>query len=144
MFVIVIREKSGGDGTSFLPSLRRASPPASGFLPAQPQARVVDVAVGDTPALGLGFPLGSCSTRKRRSSSKRAYLPAVLAFGAGNIANDAWLEQVVERGWSSYPIPSVLGFTANWLWLCVLLTALAIWTFWFRFSPQPRSSARGT
>jgi hypothetical protein len=71
-------------------------------------------------------------SRLPASRSARTFLALVLAFGAGNIANDAWLEQVVERGWSSYPIPSVLGFTANWLWLCVLLTALAIWTFWFR------------
>jgi hypothetical protein len=32
MFVIVIREKSGGDGTSFCPSLKTVSPPESGSI----------------------------------------------------------------------------------------------------------------
>jgi len=46
-------------------------------------------------------------------------LALVLAYGVANIANDAWLEQVAERGWSSHAIPSVLELTANWLWLAV-------------------------
>jgi hypothetical protein len=59
-------------------------------------------------------------------------LALVLAYGAGNIANDAWLEQVAERGWSTYAIPSVLEPAANWLWLAVLAVALLIWLAWSR------------
>jgi hypothetical protein len=62
----------------------------------------------------------------------RAFLGVLLAYGVANIANDDWLEQVVERGWSSHPIPSVLGFGLNWLWLAVLLTGAAVWALWFR------------
>ena len=64
------------------------------------------------------------------------YLALLLAFGVANMANDGWLEQVVERGWSSTTIPSVLGFSANWLWLGVLLTAPAIWALWFRWDAE--------
>lgn len=60
------------------------------------------------------------------------YLALVLAYGAANMANDGWLEQVAERGWSSHSLPSVLGFSANWLWLAVLVAARFIWALWFR------------
>jgi hypothetical protein len=62
----------------------------------------------------------------------RAFLALLVAYGAANMANDDWLEQVVERGWSSSPIPSVLGFAANWLWLTVLVVGAAVYAFWFR------------
>jgi hypothetical protein len=55
------------------------------------------------------------------------YLALLLAFGAANMLNDGWLEQVVERGWSSHPVPSVLGFSLNWLWGATLVLAVAIW-----------------
>ena len=55
------------------------------------------------------------------------YLALMFAFGAANMLNDGWLEQVVERGWSSHQVPSVLGFAINWLWGLVLVTALGIW-----------------
>ena len=66
----------------------------------------------------------------------RAFLAVLLAYGVANMANDGWLEQVVERGWSSHPIPSVLGFAANWLWLAVLLVGAAVWALWFRQEPS--------
>lgn len=64
-----------------------------------------------------------------------AFLALVLAYGVGNMANDGWLEQVTERGWSSHSLPSVLGLSPNWLWLAVLVTAVLVWALWFR---QPR------
>ena len=75
----------------------------------------------------------------------RALLALLLAFGVGNIANDDWLEQVAERGWSSHALPSVLGFSPNWLWLAVLVAAAAVWALWFRqpsrATPPAASSA---
>lgn len=68
----------------------------------------------------------------RRTARARAlFLALVLAYGAGNMANDAWLEQVAERGWSGYAIPSALEPAANWLWLAVLAAALLTWLAWF-------------
>jgi hypothetical protein len=71
-------------------------------------------------------------SRLPASRVARALLAFLLAWGLGNIANDDWLEQIVERGWSSYAIPSVLGFTPNWLWLVVFATAAAVYVLWFR------------
>jgi hypothetical protein len=55
------------------------------------------------------------------------YLALLFAFGVANMLNDGWLEQVVERGWSSHPVPSVLGFSFNWLWGAVILAAVGMW-----------------
>jgi hypothetical protein len=55
------------------------------------------------------------------------YLALMLAFGVANMLNDGWLEQVVERGWTSHTVPSVLSFEFNWLWAAVLLTAVGVW-----------------
>jgi hypothetical protein len=55
------------------------------------------------------------------------YLALLLAFGAANMLNDGWLEQVVERGWSSHTVPSVLAFSVNWLWGATLVLTVAIW-----------------
>jgi hypothetical protein len=55
------------------------------------------------------------------------YLSLLFAFGLANMLNDGWLEQVVERGWTSRTVPSVLGFAFNWLWGAVLLTTVAVW-----------------
>jgi hypothetical protein len=55
------------------------------------------------------------------------YLALLLAFGMANMLNDGWLEQVVERGWSSHTVPSVLGFAFNWLWAVVIIAAVAMW-----------------
>ncbi len=60
------------------------------------------------------------------------YLALMLAYGIGNMANDGWLEQVVERGWSSHSIPSVLEPKANWGWLAILAVTPLIWWLWFR------------
>jgi hypothetical protein len=62
----------------------------------------------------------------------RPVLALLLAYGAGNIVNDGWLEQVAERGWTGGTFPDVLQPAANWGWLAVLLAAAAIWAAWFR------------
>jgi hypothetical protein len=74
-------------------------------------------------------------SRLHAGKAAGAFLALVLAYGIGNIANDDWLEQVTERGWSSHALPSVLGFSPNWLWLAVLAAAVLVWALWFR---QPR------
>src|SRR5262245_11202802 len=59
-------------------------------------------------------------------------LALVFAYGVANIANDAWLEQIAERGSTGYAIPSVLSLDPNWLWLAVLALAVVTWLAWFR------------
>lgn len=86
---------------------------------------------------GLLFAL-SALVLSRVPNRVQAYLALLLAYGMANMLNDGWLEQVVERGWTSHTVPSVLGFSANWLWAAVLVTAAAIWAGATRAGCAPR------
>ena len=55
------------------------------------------------------------------------YLALMLAYGAANIANDFWLEQVVKRGWTTWAIPSVLQPRLEWAWGVIVAVALLVW-----------------
>jgi len=59
-------------------------------------------------------------------------LALLVAYGAGNMLNDIWLEQVAERGWTSWTVPSCLEPGMTWTWLAVLLATPVIWFTWFR------------
>lgn len=61
-------------------------------------------------------------------------LALLLAYGVGNMLNDLWLEQVSERGWTSWTVPSCLEPGATWTWLAVLLATPVVWLTWFRGS----------
>jgi hypothetical protein len=56
----------------------------------------------------------------------------LIAYGLVNIANDAWLEQVVKRGWTGWTIPGVIEPRANWGWLVIVLGGIALWLTLFR------------
>jgi hypothetical protein len=56
-----------------------------------------------------------------------AYLALMLCYGAGNIANDFWLEQVVKRGWTNWEIPDVTTPKASAAWGVIVLVAAAVW-----------------
>jgi hypothetical protein len=61
----------------------------------------------------------------------RCYLALMLAYGLANAAQDAWLEQVVKRGWVDWRIPSVLVPAATWAWAVVLLAAVPAYVLLF-------------
>jgi hypothetical protein len=67
------------------------------------------------------------------------FLALMLAYGLGNMLNDGWHEQIWERGWVSWSVPSTLEPALTWTWLGVLLATPVIWAAWFR---QPSSSPR--
>jgi len=54
------------------------------------------------------------------------YLSLLMAYGIGNIANDAWYEQVVKRGWTDWAIPNVIRPGLTWMWGLVILLGAAI------------------
>jgi hypothetical protein len=54
------------------------------------------------------------------------YLSLLIAYGIGNIANDAWYEQVVKRGWTDWAIPNVIRPGLTWMWGLVILIGTAI------------------
>lgn len=59
-------------------------------------------------------------------TSLAVYLSLLMAYGIGNIANDAWYEQVVKRGWTDWAIPNVIRPELTWMWGLVLLVGTAI------------------
>jgi hypothetical protein len=59
-------------------------------------------------------------------------LALLVAYGVGNMLNDLWLEQVAERGWTSWTIPSCLEPSLTWTWLAVLLATPVVWFTWLR------------
>jgi len=71
-----------------------------------------------------------------------AYLALLLAYGAGNIANDFWLEQVGKRDWTTWLAPSVLEPHVGWGWAAVIVEALVVWTAWFGREPAGADPAR--
>ena len=48
------------------------------------------------------------------------YLALMLAYGAMNLANDFWDEQVVKRGWIAWKIPDALQPSLGPVWLVTL------------------------
>ena len=78
------------------------------------------------------------STVGRRLRPVLAGLLALMfCYGVGNIANDAWLEQVVKRGWTTWEIPGVTVPHVNGGWGVILLGAVFIWVLW-RFATVGR------
>jgi hypothetical protein len=68
----------------------------------------------------------------------------LAAYGLGNIVNDGFEEQIVERGWAHADFPSVLQPTANWGWAAVLIAAVAIWVVWLRRTATRQARSRGS
>ena len=52
------------------------------------------------------------------------YLGMMLAYGAVNLAQDLWHEQVVKRGWTDVDIPSALLPGPRPIWLVIVVLAV--------------------
>lgn len=61
-----------------------------------------------------------------------AYLALMLCYGAANVANDFWLEQVVKRGWTDWLIPNVTTPEASPAWGVIVLCAAGVFAAWLR------------
>ncbi|MGZ4353036.1 MAG: hypothetical protein ACXVZ4_05790 [Gaiellaceae bacterium] len=68
------------------------------------------------------------------------WVSLLLAWGLGNVANDAWLEQVVKRGWTTWEVPDATRPHASWLWAAILVLAAA--SAWSARSRATSCSAR--
>jgi hypothetical protein len=71
------------------------------------------------------------------------YLALMVAYAIANIANDAWDEQVVKRGWTDWLIPDVIqpNFSTPWALIIagtVALYAAAGWWKHRRLSVRPQ------
>lgn len=79
--------------------------------------------------------------RRRLGLASAAYASLLLAYGLANVVDDAWLEQVVKRGWTRTDVPGVLSFRWTWTWAAVLLGAVAVFAL---YSRTKSSVAAGT
>ena len=64
--------------------------------------------------------------RMRRPTPLAVFLSLLIAYGVGNMANDAWYEQLVKRGWLEWRLPSVMRPSLTWMWGVVIVTGAAI------------------
>jgi hypothetical protein len=71
-----------------------------------------------------------------------AYLTLLFCYGIGNIANDAWLEQVTKRGWTRWEVPDVTTPKVTAAWGLILLGAAFLWLLLVLpgLRPAPRSA----
>ena len=84
-----------------------------------------------TTSLILGRLVRS-DTGTRLAGVLRAYLALMFAYGAANLVNDAWLEQIVKRGSADYRLPSFLRPELSFGWTIMLAGAVVAWTLLFR------------
>jgi hypothetical protein len=54
------------------------------------------------------------------ATARWLYVSLALAYGAVNMTQDYWNEQLVKRGWLGWKIPSALNPKLAWIWLVVL------------------------
>jgi len=64
-------------------------------------------------------------TPGRLATVTRLYLALAFAYGAVNLVQDAWNEQLVKRDWVGWKIPSALEPRPEPVWLVVLALAAA-------------------
>ena len=59
------------------------------------------------------------------ATARWLYVSLAVGYGAVNMAQDYWNEQLVKRGWLDWKIPSALNPKLAWIWLVVLGIAAA-------------------
>jgi hypothetical protein len=67
-------------------------------------------------------------SRRPQRLALGAYLALMLSYGAGNVANDFWVEQVVKRDWTDWRIPDVTTPKASVAWALILFAAAVVWS----------------
>jgi len=81
-------------------------------------------------AVVLSRTLGSLPPRLRGALG--VYLAALLVYGAGNIANDFWLEQIVKREVTNWQVPSVIVLAPTLPWLVMVVLIVLAYVLFFR------------
>jgi hypothetical protein len=93
---------------------------------------------------GAGLLSRSLADVRRRGlrHALTGYLALMASYGAANIANDFWLEQVVKRGWTSWQIPNVLQPRLSVAWAVIVAAAALLWAAGALRRAGERSSQR--
>jgi Tol biopolymer transport system component len=81
-------------------------------------------------AIVLSRRLSSLGPRLR--SILGLYLAVLLVYGAANIANDFWLEQIVKRGITNWQVPALTVPALTLPWLIVVALVVPVYMLLFR------------
>ena len=94
---------------------------------------------------GLVFIVSACLL-SRLPNRVSPLLALLFVYGVAAIVNDFWLEQVAERGWTSWTVPDSLHPHVNSTWLGNALVTPLVWRVWFRqpSAPTPASASAAT
>jgi hypothetical protein len=68
----------------------------------------------------------------RMASVLRGYFALMFAYGLLNLVEDAWLEQIVKRGWTEWELPDFLQPELSVGWGLILVGAILAWLALFR------------
>jgi hypothetical protein len=71
-----------------------------------------------------------------------ALLALLLVYGAANLVQDDWHEQVVKRGWTDHSLPSFLRPDFSPGWAAIVAGAVAVEVLWFRRERRGAASHR--
>jgi hypothetical protein len=75
----------------------------------------------------LVWPALASMARDRLRSLAVFVVALELTYGVANAVQDAWLEQVVKRGWSDTDLPSVVVPSLSVEWGAIVAGAVALW-----------------
>jgi hypothetical protein len=67
-----------------------------------------------------------------------AYLALMVAYAIGNMANDAWHEQVVKRGWTNWLVPDVVRPTLSVAWALIVVGTVVLYLLAVWWASRPR------
>jgi hypothetical protein len=73
-----------------------------------------------------------------------AYLALMLCYGAALLANDAWLEQVVKRGWTDWEVPNPIQPSISPIWGAIVIAAAVLCAALTRSRRPPAGSDGGS
>jgi hypothetical protein len=74
----------------------------------------------------LFLPLAANAGRRWLGLVTTAYLALMLSYGLALVANDAWLEQVVKRGWTDWEVPNALQPRVSVIWAVVIAATVVL------------------
>jgi hypothetical protein len=74
----------------------------------------------------LLLPAATLLARRWLALLTTAYLALMLCYGAALVLNDAWLEQVVKRGWTDRVIPNALQPSLSAIWAIVIAATVVL------------------
>ena len=81
-------------------------------------------------------------SRRRTGTAHSWYLALMLTYGVAVAAQDAWLEQVVKRGWTRRRMPDVIRPSPTPAWAALLAATPVVRRRLITGRPEPRRSRR--